>query len=228
MLKHAISKISIYLSKLYRYVTKKRTIVKKRVVFALSSDEELKVDLPESKVISIKIYKAEEFNKNKYDLILGRILSPYKFKRYSKRIMDPRGWHIVIAYHGDEPAGCLWFLDINSNNFKFDSFIHDENQILWGSSFVVPDYRGNKIHNRMKVKAHEYIQENYSNKTIVSIVEAQNTSSMRSNTKLGAKVLGHNYLVKFLDFNILSIVDSGKDISERNVFFLPKYKQYKW
>lgn len=166
-----------------------------------------------------------DFQKNsKEDLqqILNNIISPNRVERYLARYDNNNDWELIVAYYNNKPVGTLWILNIKRPKFKFDSFIHDTNQVLIGGVYVNEKYRGRGIYGLMQYNAYKYIKSKFPGKTVLLVVEKNNYSSIRSNEKFGAEVYGVNYLLKLFGKNIISIFKHSKGI---NIWLLKRYKQ---
>lgn len=193
-------------------------VFKKRIVFKILSGTDIEINNDEVEKINLLDTNKEDILEN-----LERFLPLARAKRYSERVENYEDWHLWISYHRKEPVGCLWALDIQYEDFKFDSFIHNKNQILICGVYVNEKARGNQLYNKMQFKAMKYLSENFPEKNVISVVEKTNVASIRSNKKYGVEVYGYNYLFKILGHNIISLfIDS---LGQQNWWFLPKYKQ---
>lgn len=199
-------------------------IFKKRYVFYIEKDNFNYNKLPKDKK-EVRIEFFDFKNKSKEELIhlMKQIIPENRLIRYVNRYDRNDDWKLVIAYYNNVPAGCLWILDIMQNNFIFDSFVHDKDQVLISGSYVNNKFRGNSIHNLMKKHAIKYVFNKYEDKKIIAIVEKSNISSVRSNKKLAVRIYGMNYLIKFLGKNIFSVFISNDN--KLKIWFLKRYRQ---
>ncbi len=198
--------------------------LKKRYVFSVA---ESNVDfsdiyqLPED--LRIEFYNIKSATKEKFHDLLKQIVPENLVDRYTSRYEQNENWELLVAYFGEKPVGCNWILHIPHNNFLFDSFVHNSENILLGNFFVIEEFRGRGINKFLVKKALSYIFKNHKSKIPVFIVERSNKSSIKSSKGVGTKIYGVNYLVKFLKRNIISVFIQGKKVEK--IWFLRRYKQ---
>lgn len=199
-------------------------IFKKRQVFYTSKEQLNSLDfmkLPPE--IKISFFDFNHQTKKDLEELMNDIMPIKKAEKYIDRYDKKEEWLLFISYIKNEPAGCLWLLNIKEDDMKFDSFIHNKSQILLGGVYVHKDFRGNKLHILMKEKALNYALNTFEEKIVVSIIEKSNIPSIKNNIKLKTPILGTNYLVKFIGKNIFSIfIDKDKKIK---IWYLNNYKQ---
>lgn len=213
-----------FIKKLIRFLTTKKYIVKKRYVFYTDI---FALELPESYSepdnFSDSFFDFKKKSKAQLKELLADIVPEYRLKRYVKRYDDPDMWEVIFAYINQKPVACYWYLKIPNSAFRFDSFIHEDNQILLGSAYVKGEMRGKGINKLLRSKVAKKIKECYPERLPLSIIEAKNHHSLKSVKVNGVKLFGTNYLIKFLGKNIFSLF---KDMNGKwKVWFLPLYKQ---
>ncbi|NLM20180.1 MAG: GNAT family N-acetyltransferase [Peptococcaceae bacterium] len=123
-------------------------------------------------------------------------------ENYSQRTEEY--WKLIIAYYKEKPIAAFWILEPREKVF-YDSIEIDRNQLLFCSVYVNPEYRGQGIYNQMHNKAFEYWETNCKEREVITVVEKNNLASNKSNQKYGLKIMGKNYLIKFLGKNLVSV-----------------------
>jgi len=198
--------------------------IKKRYIFSVTESDVDFSDtdcLPEN--LTIDFYNIQSVTKENFHDLLKQIVPDNLLERYASRYENNENWKLLVAYYGEKPIGCNWILNIPADNFLFDSFVHSTQNILLGNFFVIEAFRGKGINKLLVKKALTYIFENHKNKIPVFIVERSNISSIKSSKGIGAKIIGVNYLVKFLKRNIISVFIQGEKVE--NIWFLWRYNQ---
>lgn len=198
--------------------------LKKRYVFSVTESDVDFSDtdrLPEN--LTIEFYKIQSTTRENFHDLLKQIVPENLLDRYTRRYEQNENWELLVAYFGEKPVGCNWILHIPQNNFLFDSFVHGTQNILLGNFFVIEEFRGKGINKLLVKKALSYIFKNHKSKIPVFMVERSNISSIKSSEGIGAKIIGVNYLVKFLKRNIISVFIHGEKV--KNIWFLWRYNQ---
>ncbi|MBZ4646266.1 MAG: hypothetical protein JG777_1755 [Clostridia bacterium] len=182
----------------------KRLFFKKRFVFVLNTTERKSLQLEDN----IQQISFEFTSKKNYGTLI-QLCTPYEsdfyLKSLKKRLESPDIWKGIIAFLDDKPVGCHWILLPQEKNVKHDGFKITKNSALFCGVFVHPDYRGRRIYNSMhKFVYNLWINEFYT-RDVFTIVEEKNKASLKSNSRIGLKIKGYNYLLKFCGLTILSI-----------------------
>lgn len=121
------------------------------------------------------------------------------------RLNYPEIWRCVIALLDGKPVGCHWILLPLNNNLFYDSFEFDNKSALFCGVYVNPNYRGKRIYNSMQCFVYNMWINDFPYRNVITIVEEKNKSSLKSNLRIGLKVKGANYLLKFFGKNVISI-----------------------
>ena len=213
-----------FIEKLIRFLTTKKYIVKKRYVFYVDT-KQFSDDITEAEQadLQIRFFDFDTESREELSDILKVVVPEFRLKRYLSRYDQPDIWKAIFTFCNGKPVACMWVMIVPYDNFRFDSFLHQSGEIMWGSSYVKPSHRGRRIHNKMKCFFLKNSKDEFDNNKILSVVEKRNKKSIKSNKRLGVKMYGENYLVKFMGKNIFSIF---KDMNGKwKVWFLPLYKQ---
>lgn len=137
-------------------------------------------------------------------------------KLYSPFFQDPdtldcriksQSWLGLLARTSDgKPVGMYWGFVPQENPGWHDSFRVAIGNALACNAFVHPDSRGQRIYGALAWMLHTILFREYRCKLIFTIIERANTSSHRSNRRLGLEVWGQNWLLKFVGRNVFSVV----------------------
>lgn len=121
------------------------------------------------------------------------------------RLDYPEIWRGVIAFLDGKPVGCHWILLPRDHKLFYDSFELDNKSALFCGVYVNPNYRGKRIYNSMQCFVYNMWIDEFSYRDVITIVEEKNKSSLKSNLRIGLKIKGVNYLLKFIGRNVISI-----------------------
>lgn len=108
--------------------------------------------------------------------------------------------------HTAEPVGFYWSVAPRTDRVWHDSFPIDPGEALVFNAYVDPDHRRNGIYRLLQSEAHNHLFHAEDRTTVYTIVEKRNTPSMQANREFGLEPARRNYLVKFLGFNVLSVL----------------------
>jgi GNAT superfamily N-acetyltransferase len=110
-----------------------------------------------------------------------------------------------------DPVGFYWSVAPRTERVWHDSFPVDPGESLVFDAFVDPDHRRNGIYGLLQAAAHNHLFDDRDRETVYTIVEKRNSPSLHANREFGLEPARRNYLVKFLGFNVLSVLKDQYD-----------------
>jgi hypothetical protein len=175
-----------------------------RYIFSITADNTEMVntgcDLP-----SVSFERIGNDNFSELKTMYQNEYYPGFFKKLEKRLDNPEIWQGYLVRADGKPAGTFWWLIPDYTKLLFDSFWVDTTSILFCGGYVHPSYRGKHLFSTMHFFSFDLLKKNFSDRTLLLIVEKRNTSSMNSMKRSKLKLLGSNYLVKILGKNVISL-----------------------
>ncbi|WP_269848917.1 hypothetical protein [Methanosarcina horonobensis] len=169
---------------------------KKRLIFATSARYFNNLNFVEKKDnLSFELISSNNFHK--IASIYESSENDPKLKILKNRLNRPDIWKGVIANLDKKPVGCHWILLPSKEKILYDSFEISNKAALFCGVFVNPNYRGKRIYNSMQQFAYNMWITDFPDRNIITIVENENKSSLKSNFRIGLEVTGVNHLFKF-------------------------------
>lgn len=112
----------------------------------------------------------------------------------------------------NSPVGFYWSVIARLEPVWHDNYKLDTNHGLVFNAYVAESYRCQGIYRLLQKASHNHLFKETECKSVITIVENRNTTSMRANRKFGLQAAGSNYLLKLMSLNICSVIknDSTK------------------
>lgn len=139
------------------------------------------------------------------------LIKEYKLNGYSHKTVINRlntgayTLFLVVSEESKEVCGWYWSFFSSKTSIK-DALLLEKGDVLLCNAYVHKMYRGQGIYKILIEYASNKSFENNSVKRVVTIVEKSNIASNNSNTAILRRPRFMNELIKFMSFNILSVI----------------------
>jgi len=114
--------------------------------------------------------------------------------------------YLALDKNNSKIAGYYWTAEAKEKPIWHDNSYIEPGSVLGLDAYTLPEYRGKNTFPFLKAVAINNMITSKEYNKFYSVVEESNNASIRSNEKLGLKIVGKNYLLKIFKRNVFSII----------------------
>lgn len=179
-----------------------RLLFKRRTIFKAAREEipSSAPTLPEGYVLSVNPHLPQ-----------GCTAYAFLAEQLGEAVLDARlrnpsiTLFLITEAQTGQLAGYYWAVTSHAQGLWHDNFPIPRNCALLFNAVVMPKHRRSGLYRALIGAAQQHLLHGVGLSALYTVVEDQNTASLRANQRFGGKIVATNFLIKVLGVNAFSV-----------------------